>query len=488
MAYVIESLVRQDIKQLQACLHHLAGSVEAYIGDGRRWGAEIEYVLQKEPWGTAGAIKWACQSVGKTILAVPADVLVDFDAHKALTFHRDSGNALTVVVHKQDRGSARPVIINDTPSGYETGIYIFEPSVLAHIPTREAFDSYDNLIPILQEAGEQVSSFEADGYWNPLNTFTQYHEAQFEVLYSATDNHALLNGMTPLRYPSIEGNEIASGIWVGQNHAIHPTAQLKPPVYIGRNCKIGHDVELGPAAIVGSHVVIDESATVQESAILRRTYVGRLVNVENKIVYKNLMVDPRSAEHTEVADTFLLGETSPQTIEVSLQEMGGRLVAFFLFLLGSPIWFLVGLLTFLTSGRLFEQHSVLNGLAHDDVISIKQFQTQAGLGSFFAKWGLHRWPTLWAVISGKLALVGVAQLDPTQLNEITESWQRQRFDYPVGFTGLWYTNTRPGSTLDEILVSDTYYVATRSWREDMRILRQTPIAWWRRSIQADKGA
>lgn len=486
MAYMIEALVRQGFKQMQVCLHHLGGSVEAYIGDGRRWGAQIDYVLQKEAWGTAGSVKWACQSQQNTVVVIPADILIDVDLQDALAHHRQSGSVATIVTHDQARGSARPVQLNkhidpNTPPSYETGIYIFEPSVLTHIPTRQPFDCHQALIPALLAAGENVSVYKATGYWCPLKTFEQYHQAQRETLYSATTEHTALNGFEPLRFPSIEGNQIAPGIWVGPNHVIHPTAQLRAPVYIGRNCQIGQNVELGPAAIVGSHVVVDESATVQNSAILHRTYVGRLVNVESKVVHKNLMVDPTSAEHTKVVDTFLLSETSPQTIGVSLQEIIGRMLALLLLVVSAPIWLSTGLLLLLTSGRLFEKGTYLAGSDKSNLINLTQFHTQSWIGRWLKSWDFNRWPLLWSVVTGRLALVGVGLLDPDQADEITEVWQQQRFDYPAGFTGLWYTATQPTSTLDEILVSDTYYVATRTGREDMRILWQTPRAWWRRA-------
>jgi lipopolysaccharide/colanic/teichoic acid biosynthesis glycosyltransferase len=89
-------------------------------------------------------------------------------------------------------------------------------------------------------------------------------------------------------------------------------------------------------------------------------------------------------------------------------------------------------------------------------------------------------PELLNVVKGDLRLVGVKPLSSEEINEITEDWQRQRHDYNPGFTGLWYLQTLPKSSLDDILIADAYYVAVRSWREDLKILKQTPSAWYRR--------
>ena len=84
MVYAIEMLARQGIKKIMVSLYHMGGSVEAYFGDGRRWGIEIEYVLQREAWGTAGALKWAEHSLTDTCMVLPADIIIDLDIEAIL--------------------------------------------------------------------------------------------------------------------------------------------------------------------------------------------------------------------------------------------------------------------------------------------------------------------------------------------------------------------------------------------------------------------
>jgi lipopolysaccharide/colanic/teichoic acid biosynthesis glycosyltransferase len=77
-------------------------------------------------------------------------------------------------------------------------------------------------------------------------------------------------------------------------------------------------------------------------------------------------------------------------------------------------------------------------------------------------------------------LVGVKPLEPDTATEVSEPWQQKRYEYSTGFTGLWYTQTVPDGSLDEILVADAYYVATRTWRDDLKLLLHTPIVWYKR--------
>ena len=102
------------------------------------------------------------------------------------------------------------------------------------------------------------------------------------------------------------------------------------------------------------------------------------------------------------------------------------------------------------------------------------------LGRMLESSELDRLPALWNVLTGDLRLVGVQPLTEDAVRVCIEDWQRERLGYPAGFTGLWYIQAARGADPDTTAVADAYYVATRTWRADWRILWQTPAAWVRR--------
>lgn len=501
MVYTIEMLARQGFKQILASLYHLGGSVEAYFGNGERWGVNIEYVLQKDAWGSAGALKWAEHSINQTCLVLPGDVLIDLDIEAALAQHRARQSAVTVIVQPQGTGNivyldaADRVVIESAAVGndcscYTTGVYLFERHVLDKIPARTPFDLGRDLLPALLADGLPVHGYKAEGYWNEMATFADYHAAQCAYLHEDNGSRAYFDDIAR----TLEARQIAEGIWVGRNHVIHPSVRLAPPVYIGDNCQIGRNVELGPDVVIGKNVVIDDEATIFQSTILDQSYVGQLVNIENRIVYKNLMIDAITAERTEVVDEFLLGEAHPALIDTGLQRIWDAAASLFLLLLALPFMLLIGIITLFTTGRLFEGVTHLGTLPGTigygrspqlESFTIRRFCTRrsgqpTAFGRWLEKWDLHRLPELGSVLTGKLSLVGVKPLLPEEASEITEAWQLQRHEYQAGFTGLWYVQNGRNSQLDETLIADTYYVATRTWREDLKILRKTPAGWLKR--------
>jgi NDP-sugar pyrophosphorylase family protein len=502
MVYTIEMLARQGHKQILVSLYHLGGSIEAYFGNGERWGVNIEYTLQKDAWGTAGALKWAERSINETCLVLPADRFIDLDIEEILTQHRARKNVATVVVQQQGTGPLVYLDIEDqivtelvdqkhNHQWHNTGIYIIEPQVLDKIPARTPFDLNCDLLPKLLVDELPVYGYKAEGYWNEMATFADYHAAQCAYLHEDTNGRTYFD--TIVR--KLESRQIATGIWVGRNHVIHPSVRLIPPVYIGDNCQIGRDAELGPDVVIGRNVVIDDEASIFQSTILDQTYVGQLVNIENRVVYKNVMIDVNTAERTEVADGFLLGEAQPALVDTGLQRLWDATIALFLLLLSLPLIVPISLLTFLTTGRLFESLTFLGTQprtigygrsSHLDSFTLRRFCTRRSgrlttFGRWLEKWDLHRLPELGGVFAGKISLVGVKPLLPEEASKITEAWQLQRHEYQAGFTGLWYVQNGRNSQLDETLIADTYYVATRTWREDLKILRKTPAGWLKRS-------
>lgn len=499
MVYAIEMLARQGIKKVVVALYHLGGNIEAYFGDGRRWGIEIAYVLQREAWGSAGALKWAEHSLTDTFMVLPADILIDVYVDAVLAQHRARKSMATVVLHETGLGepvnvrengrlSPSPSTTNHAPL-FPTGVAIFEPQILAMIPIRTPFDLAQQLLPALLAADYPVHGYRSDGYYNAIDSFPAYKAAQHTALSSTGNDGDILDGTIR----ALEAKQIADGIWVGRNHVIHPSVRIAPPIYIGDNCQLGRDVDIGPDVVLGKNVVISNGATISESVVLDYTFVGEFVEVVNRIVNKNLMIDVETAERVELVDTFLLGEVHPTLIDSWLRRVWDTAVSLCLLLLTLPITLSLGLMTWLTTGRVTEQQIYLGRRPSSTVnnselstFTMHHFNIRRADGELtrFGRWlkksEMYRLPELWNVLKGDMSLIGVKPLQSAEAAKIVEAWQRQRYQYPAGFTGLWYIQTNADSELDEILIADAYYVATRTRRGDIKISWQTPKSWLRR--------
>ena len=515
VSLAVELLAKNGLRNILVSTYHSGEYIEGYLGSGRRWGVNFTYARHRQQFGTAGALKRSEGLLKETFVAVSADAITMVDLSAALAQHHARQSAVTVVVHACDKTYAGARVLTNasgrvTACGRNlpedvlrnagvalagTGVFIIEPSILPLIPGATITAIDEDLVPALLMQEQAVDVFVTEGYWNPLASLADYDAAQHAFLQSAWQPglDAAIPGYT------INASQIAPGVWIGRNHAIHPTVKIAPPIFVADNCYIGKDVELGPYAVLAENTIIDDEATVANSTILAGTYVGRLVKVEGRVVNKTVIADPATGEATQVVDAFLLSETRPAVTPDIFRRYLDALFALLALVVTLPLTLLIGLAVLLTSGgRLIRRLPRVTGHTAEDASSapyrpfdLLRFETRrrdgdrfTAIGRWLEHWEWNRFPELWNVIRGDLRWVGVKPLTPQEAAQVAEEWQTRRFTCPSGLTGLWYVQSGLAqdmdSILDETLIADAYYVATRNLREDIRLLWRTPAAWARR--------
>lgn len=518
MSYAIEMLKRQGIREIEVCLYHGPGEIEAYFGDGRRWGVRLNYHLLREPLGDGGTVRRIVPQLDETLLLLPADILIDLDIQAVSRFHQTQGSALTVVA-VDPVPHAEPEQLLTLPADQHqlrkdassapgwlmpTGVYLLEPPAFGHIPTNEHWTIFPDLWQMLSALDFPLFTCPHEGYWNGLYSFESYFQAQIELLRSSGRMHAEDDDVPKLNFISCHGHEISQGVWCGQKTLIHNSVQVAAPLFVCENSRISKDVRIGPEVVIGRNVVVDEAATLSKALVLDHTYIGRLVDIDQKIVSKNLVIDIHSGEHIRITDRFLLDKNRPEQVDSSIRRIFDGILAAVLLLIFSPLLLVLSILIILNRMPLFAPVFRLHVRQADGAsrnpqysqLELFRFATrrpdgaQSGFGGWLEKKELHRLVELLSVVKGDLSLVGVKPLDEDEVQYLNEEWQLTRFAAPAGFTGLWYINQN--ETLEETLVSDVYYAALRDWRTDARILLQTPGAWWRKSrvklqLSADSG-
>lgn len=101
-----------------------------------------------------------------------------------------------------------------------------------------------------------------------------------------------------------------------------------------------------------------------------------------------------------------------------------------------------------------------------------------GVGRLLRRTGIDEVPQLINVLLGHMSLVGPRPLIPQESDLLPHSAER-RFEVRPGMTGLWQICGQHDLRWDEMCRLDTTYVATWSFRSDLRILMETPKRLWR---------
>ncbi|GEM_PF-414301 len=517
IVYAIELLARAGFRDIFVSLYEQASQIESYLGNGERWNVRLHYLLQREASGSAGALKWAAALLTDTFLVLPADAIIDLDIQAALDSHVAHGGMATAILSHaaaQQRSieylvgldahgslqSVDPTTADSAAYAY-TGGFIFEPAVLDYIPIKTVVQCHTQLMATLERAGNTAHGHIMNGYWNPLTTFSDFQSAQNTLLASLTDTHAnraigQMGQSSTLRYPYVEAGELQPGIWVGPNSIIHPSVRLTPPLFIAAGSRIGRDVELGPNAVIGVGAVIDDGVTVQQSTVLPYTYVGQFLHLADRVAHQSELIDVKTGVNIQITDPWLLSAVDPALSSSLLRSLTERLLALCALIVSAPFMLCISVAIWLTTGgpittrvQRIGRMPMAKGrtnLAQPQIIGLDHFRTRDAenvptrLGKELELWEFNRLPELWNVVCGDIGLVGVKPLAIESTATLHEAWQHSRFDAPIGFTGLWYTQAQPAIDLDELCIIDGYQATIHTWRDDLRQLLLTPTAWYKR--------
>ena len=317
LEYLIGVLKSAGVDAIMSNLFHLGQKIEAYFGDGHRFGVDMLYSYENELLGSGGGLKRVESFFQEgTFLVLCGDALIDLDLKAALDFHKQKASIATLILKHTDtpesygivetNADGKIVSFQEKPKAEEartdlanTGIYILEPEVLKLIPERTRWDLGGDLFPLLVEKDAPFFGFAADFSWLDLGTVKDYHQAHMSCLQGS------VAGVKPT------GNEIAPGIFTGTHCKIAESAILQGPIAMGHGVTIKAGAKLTGPVYLGPGCVVEEKAEVQESIVLPYSRLGADAVIRKAIVDRDCLIDVRSGGHVIVdeEDGKILGDS-----------------------------------------------------------------------------------------------------------------------------------------------------------------------------------
>ncbi len=274
MAHIVELVRGQGFDELVANLHHYPDTIRGYFGD------RLEYTYEDEPLGTAGGVRNAADFFGDDpITVVSGDALTDIDLNALFERHRSAGGIATLTVKRVADTSEFGVVVNDEEgrvSGFQEkpdpeealsevancGIYCFEREIFDYFPDDQpSVDWASDVFPALLEHDVPFYVHEMEGYWNDIGNIDELRQGTFDML----------EGRVGLE---LRGEEVADGVRVGEGSSIEPAADVQPPVWVGRECRVGEGVRLMGPVVLGDACSVGDGASVRDSIVLPGTEVG----------------------------------------------------------------------------------------------------------------------------------------------------------------------------------------------------------------------
>lgn len=192
---ILEIILRQlancGFEEAVLAVGYLAELIEAFAGDGSRFGIKVRYVRESGKLGTAAPIAHI-DGLPDPVLVMNGDVLTDLDYSAMLEHHEGSGAKATIAVMRRtlniefgvvetDEGGTLIDFVEKPSLSHliSTGINVLSADAISMIPREGQFDLPD-LIHSLRRAGELVSAYEMGGTWLDIGRPTDYETALTE--------------------------------------------------------------------------------------------------------------------------------------------------------------------------------------------------------------------------------------------------------------------------------------------------------------------
>ena len=427
LEYWLEWAADLGIAEVRIVLGDGGDLVEAYCGDGSRWGLTIDYGFLRDPTRPDAYLQRSPDHWLSGLLYISGPVfprrlqLPPWPKPEAGTTYRFADDAKTVCLLSQNPQDIQAFLGGAFPA--------------APRPWSELA-----LAPLT------------------LPDIRAYYDLNMRLV--AGENRLYVS----------PGYASRDGAYIGYNVLIPPAVELRPPLAIGNDCRIHPLAIIGPNAVIGNHVIIDQQAELANCVVLDGTYVGRNVEIKNKIVAGSRIISPDDGTVLDMTEPWLLASLGGRPwFADGVRAAAGWLAAVVLTLLQAlPFALLFALIRLRGSGSFRWSERLGRGGRPLRLPVWTPGEKPSLLARMFVAFSLDLFPLLALAAAGRLWLCGQAPLHP----ERDQALRRRLHDY---FPAAIAYHTRRTATDDRTTVAADalYYQHYRSLAEDARMALQT---------------
>ncbi|MFC8536841.1 sugar phosphate nucleotidyltransferase [Streptomyces sp. NPDC057249] len=279
------------VEHIVLATSYLAEVFEPYFGDGSSLGLHIEYVTEREPLGTGGAIRNVAHRLAsgpdEPVLIFNGDILTGLDIRALVTSHADSGADVSLHLTRVEDPRAFGLVPTDgtgrvtaflekpqTPEEIVTdqinaGAYIFRRSVIDTIPAGRPVSVERETFPGLLADGAHLQGMVDSTYWLDLGTPQAFIRGSADLVLGRAPSPAV---------PGRCGDSL-----------------VLPSASVASDAKLSGGTVIGDGAVIGAGTRIDGStvlagAVVEPGAVITDSLVGERARIGGRTVLAGAVV------------------------------------------------------------------------------------------------------------------------------------------------------------------------------------------------------
>jgi mannose-1-phosphate guanylyltransferase len=278
-----------EIDEVILSLNYQPRRIEEIFGDGSETGLAIRYVVEPQPLGTAGAVRYAGETLTESVVVFNGDVLTQVDLAAVIALHRERRAKATIVLTPVDNPMAYGLVETDDRSNIQrflekpkadevtcntinAGIYVLEPDTFDRIPKDTSWSIERSFFPSLIERCETFVAYVYRGYWIDIGTPEKYMQVHRDIM----------DG----RYLAEPFDKAPASAWVSPGARVEDGAIIEAPCFIDHGAVVKAGGRIAPYSVVAHECHIEEQAvidqailwantSVRQEAVVRRSIVGR---------------------------------------------------------------------------------------------------------------------------------------------------------------------------------------------------------------------
>ena len=304
-----------EIDEVILSLNYQPRRIEEVFGDGGESGIAIRYVVEPAPLGTAGAIRYAGESLRESIVVFNGDVLTQVDLAAVIGLHRERKAKATVVLTPVDNPTAYGLVETDArgniqrflekPNADEitcdtinAGIYVLEPETFDRIPKDTPWSIERSFFPSLIERQETFVAYLYRGYWIDIGTPEKYMQVHRDIM----DRHYVGHRAIPF--------SASPGVaWVSPDARVEPDAIVEGPCFIDEGAVVKSGAHILPYSVVGRQCHVEEHATLDNAIVWANCRISQDATVRRLILGRHCHI----GRNAVVEDGVVLGDKSVVT-------------------------------------------------------------------------------------------------------------------------------------------------------------------------------
>lgn len=191
LAIIISQLARCGFKRVTLAVNYQADILQAYFGDGSKWGVQLDYSLETTALSTMGPLK-LIRDLPEDFLVMNGDILTDIDYGEFYRSHVLGKHFFTISAAARDQKIDYGVLevgADGRLSGFQEkptipylvsmGVYCLNRSLLEGFP-KDAPYGFDHLVTDLLASAKPIFIKRHAGYWLDIGRPDDYQKAADE--------------------------------------------------------------------------------------------------------------------------------------------------------------------------------------------------------------------------------------------------------------------------------------------------------------------